>query len=193
MLGSMLYRVIKGLLKIVILVFYRLEIEGQEKIPQQGSLIVAANHVSYMDPPVLGSAINRQVHFMAKEELFKNPIMNWIYHQIGTFPVKRGKADRKAIKRALELLRDDKVLGLFPEGSRGTKDVQLGVVMMAQKTGAPILPVALLNTNRKEARGPIKVRIGTPIQFEKRGRLSRKEKQELAEEVMDRIYTLYNG
>ena len=99
--------------------FYRMHVEGAEHIPDTGAVIVAPNHKSSFDPPIVGVAIkNRLVHYMAKAELFKNPVFGWVLRKMGAFPVKRGTVDRMAIKQAVRELKNGHVLGIFPEGTR---------------------------------------------------------------------------
>jgi len=149
--------------------FGRLIVEGVENLPLQGGFILAGNHQSYWDPPVVGTGVPRQVYFMAKEELFKVPILKTMITAQQAFPVKRGSADRRAIARALELLSQGKVVGIFPEGGR-SKDGELqeaesGVAFIALKAGVPVVPVALSNTKGFGYRHfkPVKMKIGKPI------------------------------
>ncbi len=129
-----------------------LESVGAENIPETGAVILASNHISYADPPAVGSGMRRQVHFMAKEELFKTPVLGFLVRKVGSFPVRRGTADRKALKRAVELLGDGKVVCLFPEGTRSLdgrlQDPELGIGLVALKSGAPVVPVAVIGTNK---------------------------------------------
>ena len=113
----MIYTVVKNLLKILFRIFLRLRIEGAENIPKDGPLVIACNHLSLLDPPVLGTAATRKVHFMAKEELFV-PVLGDIYRLLGAFPVRRGGADRAAIKHGIDILESNQVLAIFPEGTR---------------------------------------------------------------------------
>ena len=117
----MIYTVVKNLLKILFRIFLRLRIEGAENIPKDGPLVIACNHLSLLDPPVLGTAATRKVHFMAKEELFV-PVLGDIYRLLGAFPVRRGGADRAAIKHGIDILESNQVLAIFPEGTRNKTD-----------------------------------------------------------------------
>lgn len=175
----------------VLKVFFRFQVTGRENIPKEGPVIAVANHVSVLDPPALSVSINRQVYFMAKEELFKNPVLGWVFKKIGTFPVKRGVGDRGAIKRSMSILAHGNVLGMFPEGTRRGGDVQQGVVFMAIKTGAPILPVALFNTDRKKSKGPIKAIIGKPFTLPVGNmKPTKEERRDLAMRIMESIREL---
>lgn len=145
--SSMLYDFLKVTLAPLIWACYRMEIKGAENIPDDGAVIIASNHVSNLDPLLLGAAVPRRLHFMAKEELFKNPILGWVCRTLGAFPVRRGASDRNAIKKAFDILRDGKMLAIFPEGTRSKDGVlrQLapGTMLIAAKSDATLVPVAI--------------------------------------------------
>lgn len=149
---------------------YRWEVIGREYVPTSGSLIVASNHASNMDPLLLGIAVPRKVRFMAKEELFKNPILGWFCRTLGAFPVRRGASDRNAIKKAFEILSTGQVLAIFPEGTR-SKDGQLqqlapGAMMIAVKSQTTVVPAAIQGSFKLSISNPFpKIRIvfGKPI------------------------------
>lgn len=176
---------------------FRCRVSGQEQVPAAGAVIVAANHVSNFDPPVIGVHLQRPIHFMAKEELFRNPLFARVIRWLGAFPVKRGSADRQAVKRMLELLAEGKVLGVFPEGTRGRNGVlgepEPGVAMMALKTGTPIVPVAVKGT---DLRGPgwprFSVRFGAPIPVA-RGKADKEAVEALSRRLMMEIATLLDA
>lgn len=191
MMGTLLYWMVNRTVYLFLKTLFRLQVHGQENIPAEGPIIAAANHVSFLDPPALSCAMNRQVFFMAKQELFKYRPLAWFFQSIGTFPVRRGTGDRRALKQAITILEEGNILGMFPEGTRRSGNVQLGIVYMALKTSAPILPVALRNTDRRTSGGPIRVIIGQPITFETGGRKPSQEvRKEMAEKVMDAIQEL---
>lgn len=168
----MLYSFLRRLGRIIFIPL-GLKSQGKHNIPSEGPIIVAANHVSIWDPIIVALIINRPVNFMAKAELFNYKILGKILEKTYVFPVKRGAADRKAIKKAISILEEGEVLGIFPEGSRNkTGDeikAQAGVAMIALKAGAPILPVACVGTKRIFPIGwfsPFEVRIGKPLSLE---------------------------
>lgn len=168
----MLYTFIKGLCKIF-LIFLGLKFEGLHNLPKNGPVIVASNHVSNWDPILVGVALQRKIHFMAKEELYINPVFARLITALNAFPVRRGTADRIAIRKALEILKDGGVLGIFPEGARRKvkpdASVQAGVAMLALKSGAPVLPVACIGTERAFPLGwfqPLVVKVGQPLYLE---------------------------
>lgn len=164
-----LYRFAKALLTVLLKVFYRLEVKGAEYLPPKGPVICVANHASLIDPIVVGCSLKRPVNFLAKEELFRIPVLKWIIRTLGAIPVKRGAGDRGAIRAALEVLKNQKVLGLFPEGTRYRDNtihpLQPGAALLALETGASILPVVIGGTYRMRLFSfpKIKVVIGPPF------------------------------
>lgn len=168
----MLYSILRQIAKFIFGVL-GLKSRGLHNMPDNGAVIVASNHVSMLDPVIVGVVINRPIHFMAKAELFKYKLLGKLLKKIYVFPVRRGAADRTAIKKSISILNEGKVLGIFPEGSRNKEGnnmkVQAGTAMIALKTNSPILPVACVGTNRKFPLGwfkPLEVRMGKPIGLE---------------------------
>lgn len=193
----MLYSTIRALLRFIFY-FLGLRAEGWENIPRSGPVIIAANHVSNWDPVVVALVVNRPIHFMAKASLFKFKIMDKIFRLLHAFPVKRGVPDRQAIRQALLVLEEGKILGIFPEGARNkTGDLKAlaGVGMIALKSGAPVVPIACLGTRHTLPCGwfdPLRVRIGKPIYSneipEPEAKSSRMEL--FSEEIMNKIKIL---
>lgn len=168
----MVYEVCCFFLRCFFRPLFRSRIEGLEHLPANGPAIVVANHVSYLDPPILGAFLPRQIRFMAKEELFKIPILSTILHWCGVFPVRRGRADRRAIRKAFASLAAGEIVGLFPEGRRvgpgEEADGELGAALLALKSGAPVIPVAILGTQPWWERGWFAravVRLGPPVEL----------------------------
>lgn len=134
---------------------------------------MAPNHKSDWDPPLIGVAFNtRIIHYMAKEELFKNPFLGWLIRQFGTFPVKRGTVDRTAIRQALRELKAGNPLGIFPEGTRiwreGLGRFHSGMASLALMTGTPVVPVAVIGSRwMPHKKGPLAVLIGKPVEVKK--------------------------
>lgn len=148
-------------------VLYRVRVDGRENVPAHGRVLVYANHIHAWDPPVVGCVLNRQVFFMAKHELFAYPILRPLLIALGAFPVKRGQADRTAMRRAMTLLEQERVVGMFPEGTR-RRDGRLGkaapgAVLLAVHCKAPLLPIAIKGPYRLFR--PLRVRIGKPFEL----------------------------
>jgi 1-acyl-sn-glycerol-3-phosphate acyltransferase len=131
-------------------------VEGLEHVPRHGPFILVANHRSLADPPILGWAVGRQVgrviHFMAKEEMRRWPIIGWLAERSGVFWVRRGESDRSAQRAALRLLGEGRPIAIFPEGTRSRDatlgEAKLGAVLLAIRSGAPLLPVGIVGTER---------------------------------------------
>lgn len=149
---------------------YGIKIYGREHFPKEGAVIVASNHISNNDPPICGLALPRHVSFMAKEELFRNPILRTIITWLGAFPVRRGGVDKIAIRHAMGILKEGRVLGIFPEGTRQRSGklgrFHDGVASMALRTGVPVVPMALIGSDRLQ-RGRLAAIIGEPMVVEK--------------------------
>ncbi|HWR55984.1 MAG TPA: lysophospholipid acyltransferase family protein [Negativicutes bacterium] len=142
----MFYYVVRFIFRLIFKLVFRWQVTGRENIPATGGVIIAPNHVSNVDPPLVGSAMNRRVTIMAKEELFSFALFGYLIRRLGAFPIKRGTGDRGAIKTALEALRTGQALLLFPEGTRSKNGelnkAQHGISLIALKSQMPVIPVA---------------------------------------------------
>ncbi len=169
----MIYAITKFICRIVYGKIFSTNVIGAENIPEKGAFILAANHLSNWDPPFLGTFIKREIFFMGKEELFKNPIFAWWIRGLHVFPVKRGAADKTAIKTAVKIIKDGHCLGIFPEGTRSKTGkigkAEPGVSLIAAMTKTPIIPAAIINTNKifsAEKKFPrLAVVYGKPMNF----------------------------
>lgn len=131
-------------------------VEGLEHVPREGPYLVVANHCSNLDPPFLGWAVGHRtgsvVHFMAKDEMRRWPVVGWLAKSAGAFFVRRGEADRAAQRLALEVLQAGRPLAVFPEGTRSRdgrlNQARLGAAMLAMRTDVPVLPVGISGTHR---------------------------------------------
>lgn len=169
-----LYRLLKWSVIVPILRFYfRSNIYGIENVPQQGPLVIVSNHASDLDPPILSVSVRRPVAYMAKEELFEVPILKQIITLYGAYPVKRGSADRSAIRSAMNSLVEGWAAGIFLQGTRTSDgritEPKLGAALIAAKAKVPLLPVCIWGTHAVKGQGlianyvPITVRIGEVI------------------------------
>ncbi|GAB4474634.1 MAG: lysophospholipid acyltransferase family protein [Elainellaceae cyanobacterium] len=154
--------------------YFRGRVYGMENVPRRGPLIVVANHASDFDPPLLSCCVRRPVSYMAKEELFRVPVLKQAIALYGAYPVRRGSADRSAIRAALHQLEQGWAVGVFLSGTRTPDgripEAKLGAAMIASKVQAPLLPVSLWGTEAILPKGsrfpravPITVRIGKPV------------------------------
>ena len=149
--SSRAYKIARVVVQIVLPLLGGITVIGAENIPERGPVILAPNHRAYMDPPYLSMVTKRQLRMMAKEELFAYPVLGPLIKALDAFPVKRGSADRGAIRHAVDELKAGHVLGIFPEGKRahaGTLEpAEKGFALIARQTGVPIVPIALEGTN----------------------------------------------
>lgn len=170
---------------------------GVENIPKEGGVILAANHISNWDPPVAAAFVPRKVCYMAKEELFHVPLFGRVIRALGAFPVRRGASDRAAIRKAINLLESGACLGVFPEGTRSRTGAlgkaEPGLALLALKSGAPVVPAAIVGTNRIFSRGcffpRVEIRYGEPLVFAA-DRADRAAMQEFSDHVMAEIAKL---
>ena len=165
----MLRVIVKFCVKIFTLILFRVSTEGQENIEKGKAYLMCANHTSNWDPPILYTATNREMYMMAKEELFKNKFIYWFAGKTNIFPVKRGKQDIESMKKSLKVLKDNKILAIFPEGTRnGIKKrgkIQNGPAYLAARTGTEVIPVRI-EGNFKPFR-KVKLYYGKPLDFSK--------------------------
>jgi len=148
---------------------YRVEVVNAERIPASGPVILAANHESIWDPFILGVVTPREIHYMAKSELFSPAPLGWAMRSLNAFPVERGGGDREAMSEAGRLLAAGAVLGIFPQGtSKPEKQIgwHRGAARLALATGAPLVPVRLSGTKPLPRRAHIRLVVGEPIAVE---------------------------
>ncbi|MBW8349100.1 1-acyl-sn-glycerol-3-phosphate acyltransferase [Bacillus sp. IITD106] len=161
------YSFARTVVSIVLKPLYRIETRGTEHFPKDGSVLLCSNHIDNLDPPVVGITAPRPIYFMAKAELFKHPLSKKLMENIQAFPVKRGLSDREALRTGLKYLKEGKVVGLFPEGTRNTTgEVGKGLAgagFFALRSNAFVVPCAIIGPYK-----PFKKLIvvyGKPIDF----------------------------
>lgn len=172
-----------------------LEVSGLENVPEAGPVIIAANHVSLLDPPLVGVAVypRRAPFFVAKRELFRPAPVGAFIRGLGAIPVDRKAADTGAVRKALEVLEAAGCLVLFPEGTRARpgrppRPPKAGVAYLARQTGAAVVPARVRGTDALLRRSPLSIRFGPPLAY--RGAESREEYQRFAEAVMRAVFQL---
>lgn len=184
-------KIVKAILHFLVVIVYRPKIINENKVPKDEGVILCANHVHALDSAVIVLCSKRQICFMAKEELFKNKFIKWIADLFGIFPVKRGKQDIEAMKNSLRVLKEKKVLGIFPEGTRNglAKKVKVksGAVYMAVSAGVKIVPVAVKGSFKPFTK--VTVTYLDPIDYShlKGTKPSKEELDEMTMQVMENI------
>jgi 1-acyl-sn-glycerol-3-phosphate acyltransferase len=179
-------------------ILYRVRYEGLENIPKDSGFILACNHRSYCDPLFIAHKLRQPIHYMAKAELFRNPVIAFILRGVNAFPVARGTGDRSAIDTAISIIKGGEVMGMFPEGTR-SKDGQplrprSGVAIVAAETIADVLPCAVCFEGKLRFRTNVTVRYGKLIPAEKLGAQvdSRATIKAASRMIMDEIVGLLN-
>jgi len=201
----MFYYIIRAICWLILKIFWKIEVIGIENIPKEGGLILASNHVSYLDPIVLAITMERKICFITKKEAFNNIFGSVLLKNLNAFPVDRRKVDIRSLKKSLSILHEKKVLGIFPEGTRSSngelQELKLGAIKIAMKAGVPILPVGIIGTNKIYPRGKkfpilfkhrIIVKYGAPQYFNKlksRDKIYQKEDLNLLGEKIKKLST----
>lgn len=190
------YKVARSIVNGIARILFRIEIEGRDNIPKEGSLIICANHISLLDPVMIAISVQRPISFMAKKELFENKILGKLFLKFNAIPVSRGESDLSAIRSSLKVLKDNNVLGIFPQGTRVDKvdleSTKSGIGLLAIKGKSPVIPI-FIDTQYKLF-GKVKIIIGEPMSFESyyNRRLGSKDYKLISQEIMGSIYSLKN-
>lgn len=194
----MFYNICNGLVKIFMLLSFRMKIYGRENVPLDSGVIIAVNHRSNWDVPAAGISCPRRLTFMAKSELFKNPFFGKLISALGAFPVKRGKGDIGAAKAALTILSRKDAMLIFPEGTRNRtgkplKKIKEGLALFAVRAKVPVVPVFIEGNYRWLSR--ITVTFGEPIYFDEyyEKKLSSEELSLISMEVYKSMWALKSG
>lgn len=164
---TFLYRLIVALYWVIAKVLYGIRIEGKENIPQGVNCVMMGNHQAIFDPLLLAMCVpDREIRFMGKKELWNNKILGWAFTKVHGFPVDRGNMDMVAVRTALNLLKEGKTLGIFPEGTRSKSGHMLpllgGASLMALRAGVDVVPVYIDGNYKPFTK--MTVRVGKPIE-----------------------------
>jgi 1-acyl-sn-glycerol-3-phosphate acyltransferase len=174
------YELLRFFAGLVIPIVAKLRPVGLANVPREGGLILAPNHIAWMDIPLVAYPIPRVTHFMAKAELFQVPLLGGFIRFMGAFPVRRGESDREALRTAERLLAEGEMVAIFPEGHRSEGraliEAHTGVALIAMRAGVPVVPVAIWGSEQTLrrwryffARPTVNIRYGAPIRLEAAG------------------------
>lgn len=193
----LIHHLARGLIRLL----FGLKLYGLENLPRTGGLVIAANHQSYLDPPILGGTVPREIHFMAKATLFRKPVLGPLIRYLNSIPVTRSGQDLTSLRAALDVLEAGGALLIFPEGTRSRTGQFLkatgGIGLLIRQSGVPVLPVYIQGTRGAlrrifKHRG-LKVYFGLPLDtgnFEQRFGTGSQAYRAFGEYVMSRIAAL---
>lgn len=182
--------------KLIDSIYFRTKYAGLHHLPAKVPFILASNHLSNLDPFILGACQWRRFNYLAKAELFNTPAKDWFFRQVGSIPIKRGTSDFRALREALRSLKAGRPLILFPEGTRGhsgrSKEPQPGVGFLTRKSRVPVIPARIVGSDGGLPPGaswfkfhPIRVVFGTPVVFE-----DGDDYAQVAQKILAAIYAL---
>jgi 1-acyl-sn-glycerol-3-phosphate acyltransferase len=174
-------------------ILWRARVFGSENVPADGPLIVACNHVSYLDPPLMGCLCPRRISYMAKKELFEVPLLGAVIRALGAYSVDRQGSATAAIRRSLQVLEGGGAVGIFPEGTRNrTGDVspQTGVALLASLARVPVVPACIRGTDRALRLGRVDVAFGAPLALPGGRKATRDDLAKFTTEIMNAIEVL---
>ncbi len=185
--------IVKGAIYLWCKIYYRAEIIGLENIPKQGAVIFCGNHRSYLDPPLMVCTAKRDMRFLAKDELAKNPFLNFLGWAFEAIHVKRDEKDVTAIKESLKALKNGQCIGLFPEGTRNGLEkgekVKDGVAFFAVRSGAKVVPCGIKGGTKKNRK--VTITYGKPLDYSQyKGSKDKEVLDKITEEIMENIIEL---
>lgn len=198
---SIFFKGLYFLAKIIYFAAYNVKVEGKENLPQKAGFIIASNHRTFADPPLLAvTSMCAKFSFVAKEELFRNRFFGWFIRKLGAFPVERGRGDMKVISDSVERLGEGRNLVIFPEGTRSLDGKlgrgKTGVALIAAKSKAEIVPAAIIFNGKLRFRKKVIVRYGKPISSSELAvgeDFSPKELKPIKQRIMGDIQKLLEG
>ncbi len=165
-----IYNTLRPLANIVVRAKYKTEYIGVENVPEGGGFIMAANHITALDPIIIAVGCKTPMHFMAKDELFKNKLIGAFLAGLNSFPVDRTKFDFESVNYAIEIVKRGEVLGIFPEGTRSPdftpQKGKGGVCYIAKECKCDVVPVSLYTSDGAKSGTKLTVRYGKPIKYE---------------------------
>ena len=196
----MFYAFVKLFFRPLVRIYLRLRTEGAANVPLRGPALIAANHASFLDPIVLGSACPRKIHFIVLQSMYDWWRLRWFYWGMQTIPVRADEGDPRAVRQALSRLRSGDLVGIFPEGGRSgdgrPRPPRAGAALLAAASGAPVIPVRIEGAGAAwrpgtwfPLPGAVRVRFGEALRFggEKRERRDREAMEEFSRRLMEAI------
>ncbi len=191
-MSDWLYRFVNFIARVIFFPFTRRTIRGSENMPKSGGVILVANHQHFHDVFNLAAAFKRRIVFMAKKELYKHKFFGRLFRAYGSFPIDRGASDVAAIREALSHLNNEEVIVVFPEGTRisGSEigDFKGGTALLAAKSGAQVLPVAIIGDGKPFTH--LKVNVGEPFSLPKTRRIDSQYLRESTHMIKERVLNL---
>jgi 1-acyl-sn-glycerol-3-phosphate acyltransferase len=198
-----LYRIGHALCTVGAVLGFRLKIYGRENLIEEGPAILASNHASFIDPPLVGVACHKEIYYLARKSLFLKPVIGRLITQLNTVPVDRDRGDVGAVRAILQILKAGKRIVVFPEGTRSSdgnlQPAKAGVGLIIAKSLAPVVPIRIFGSYAALPRtggirwfSPVTLVVGKPIYFTKQdlGTGERSVYQELSDRVMTAIAAL---
>lgn len=197
------YDILMPLGKFIIRCLYKVKHIGVENVPKEneGGFILASNHLSAPDPMIIATGVKgRQFHFMAKQELYDNPIIKWAFTKVNGFPISRGKGDTEAMEYAVRVPKEGYALGIFPEGTRSRTYVpgrpKMGAARIAFEAKCGVLPVSVYSSDKMKKHTRVTVRFGKMIPYEELGFTSedkptKEELRAVSDKIMGEITELW--
>ena len=187
------YRLARWFCWLVLRIVWRFESIGSEHVPATGPVILACNHVSYLDPPALGAGIGRQVTYLAKKELFAIPVLGRVIAALGAYPLDREAGGAAGLRAALRVLKDGRCVGIFPEGTRnlrGDAEEKGGAALLGALSGAPVVPAAVVGSRDAKRLHRIRVIYGEPIFVKRQRKADGDDLAKWTAEIMRRVREL---
>ena len=192
----MFYKIVVGILKFLVFISFDLKVHNPENLDNtKRGYIVCGNHISMLDPVILAVSTKRQVHYMGKKELFENKFFSFVFRKLGAFPVDRKGISLSAIKSSISVLKDDGVLGIYPEGTRiqsgyDENNAKPGIAMIAKKANAKIIPVYIQGPYK--FRGKIEIFFGEEKDYfeDYTGKPNTELYTEIGKQILKDIYNL---
>lgn len=199
----MLYSITVFIISIFARLLFRLKVSGIENIPLSGGVIIASNHCSYLDIPLLSYGLNRHANFIGKKQLFTIPVLGTLLRLLGAIPIDRENVDRSALREIMKKLKSGNIVVIYPEGTR-SPDGRLqpgkpGVGFIVRMSGMKVVPTAMLGTDKAMPSGrwfirphPVTIRFGAPLDFSENPPKSEKQDVDsrITQEIMGKIAAL---